>query len=569
MNRIRFPALAFPNLTVPARAATARITEWLLFGLSCVVLAMIVWGQLRVTGPVILALGTILAATQKLLERHSAICRLGILLLTIALAYLLRNYAPSLVAHRAGRFTLVCGVVLTLLHSLPRELIHQWRAIEEVLRKKPGSGLAGRIAVFGITLPAAYLYSTTTIHVWTGDTMPLVPTVVRMATAGERELSVFVPPSGFRRWDACGPQRPYFVREVPGRAGVYSTYPAGMEVFVWPTVLTLHLCGINLMDDELHLHIEKWTASILTGCSLALFFLIALHLGSPSAAFTVTWLMATGSVFSSTLGMLVWQQGGIVFWMLLALAVEFRTAGRPGWKGLILQSLACGWIIACRPSAVTFLIPFGLWVLARDRVRGILLPLLALICYLPWGLMYWSIYRNPFGPAMGFLGEHWKPAEFMLGVLFSPGRGLFIFQPFLVLAIASLIPTRSNNINAVGHNTPTGWQAFALGSIMLHLILIASWPVWWGGFCYGSRLIAEVVPLLALFTIRPVDQLLKSRTGWIPLAMIGVLGLAIHAPCMYYDAWLWNADPISADAHPERMWDWAHPPFLYGLVPKF
>jgi hypothetical protein len=24
----------------------------------------------------------------------------------------------------------------------------------------------------------------------------------------------------------------------------------------------------------------------------------------------------------------------------------------------------------------------------------------------------------------------------------------------------------------------------------------------------------------------------------------------------------WNADPVSVDAHPERLWDWRDPPFL-------
>ncbi len=564
MFRLRFPTFNRLTVPVPTRIQWSRAVEWTLFLTAIAMLAWTVWGQLRVTGPITLAAFTLLSLFQKSIDRRTALRRLAVLSLTIVAAYLFRNYAASLIAHRVGRFTLVTGLGLTVLLSLPIEALARLAEIRDRLHENSRSKLGIFIAIFGVSLPASYLYSTTTVHVWTGDTMPLVPTVVRMATAGERELSAFVPPAGFRRWDACGPNRPYFVREVPGRPGVYSTYPAGMEAFVWPTVLVLSASGIDLMDDDLHLQIEKWTASILAGLSLALFFLIGLHLGSPAGAFAVTWLMATGSVFSSTLGMLVWQQGGIIFWMLLALAVEFRTEGKPGWKGLLLQSLACGWILACRPSAVTFLIPFGLWVLLRDLRRGFVLPLLAMLCYLPWGAMYWSIYRNPFGPSMGFLGENWIPGEFVLGVLFSPGRGLFVFQPFLWLIALNLFKA----VRSEPDRDPRGWQPFALGALGLHLLLIASWPIWWGGFCYGSRLVAEMVPLLAFFAVRPAGWLLERRGGWIALAAFAWIGLAIHVPCLYYDAWLWNAYPVSADAHPERMWDWLHPPFLYGLFPN-
>jgi hypothetical protein len=208
-------------------------------------------------------------------------------------------------------------------------------------------------------------------------------------------------------------------------------------------------------------------------------------------------------------------------------------------------------------------VPFGLWVLARDRRRGLLLPLLALVAYAPWAVTYWSIYRNPFGPSMGFLGESWTVGEHLLGVLVSPGRGLFVFQPFLILAI--LYPFVKSNSES---RPPAGWIACVLGVVGSHLLLIGSWPIWWGGFCYGSRLVAEVVPLLALFAVRPAGRLLERPYGWIALALIAAIGLAIHTPCLYHDAWLWNAYPVSADAHPERMWDWRHPPFLYGLVPN-
>lgn len=536
------------------------------------------WGSLRSTGPATLAILTVVATASRLIDPSTAVRRLVVLVAAFVAAYWIRNHTESLVAHRVGRFTLLSGLGLTALLSVPTAVVAWLSRVQARVKESPNHRLSFAIALLGVALPSAFLYSKATIHVWTGDTMPVVPTVVHMAKFGDRELSIFVEnalpgcqeyvvppePELLDRWKyICKKGRPYYVREVPGQPGLYSTYPAGMEVFAWPGVLIASALGADLMNDHVHLKIEKYSAAALAGCSLALFFLIALHFGSLSGAFAVTWLMATGSVFTSTLGMLLWQQGGIVFWMLLALLVEVRTEGRPGWKALLLQSLACGWILACRPSAVTFLVPFGLWVMARDWRRGLLLPALAVLCYLPWGLMYWSIYRTPFGPSMGFLEEQWTVGRFIPDVLFSPGRGLFVFQPWLIFLLLRLSPAAR-----AGETKLPGRSLFALGMVTLHVLLIASWPCWWGGSCYGSRLIAEVVPVLALFLVHPVGWLLTRREGWVAVAAVGLIGFAFHIPCLYYDGWLWNASPISADANPWRLWDWAHPPFLYGLVPN-
>jgi hypothetical protein len=537
-------------------------TESMLFVLSIGILVATIWGRLRTTGPVVLAVVCTIGFASGFLPRRPFFRLLAVLVITFIAAYSLRNHTGGLMAHRVGRYVLCSGLVLSILLSFPSVLIRVLKQWSGELERNPNGIKAASLAVVFITLPTFFLYRNTTIHVWTGDTMPLVPTVVELHQTGSRELSRFVPPSGFWRWDSVGPNRPYFVREVPGRAGVYSTYPAGMELFAWPVVVVANVCGYSLLDDDVHLRIEKATASGVSAIAMTFFFLLALHVGSPVGAAAVTLLMATGSVFSSTLGMLLWQQGGVVFWMLAALLVEFRTQGKTSWKGLFLQSLACSGMLACRPSAVTFLIPFGLWVLARDWRRGVLLPLASLVCYSPWAAIYWAIYRNPFGPSMGFLGETWTFGQYIPDVLFSPGRGLFVFQPFLLFAILLLLPKARYAVQA----WPPGWCLFAVSMMSLHLLLISSWPCWWGGFCYGSRLIAEVVPIAAIFCVRPIGWLLSQKEGWISFAIVALLGFAIHVPCLYYDAWLWNALPFSADAHPWKLWDWSHPPFLYGLV---
>jgi hypothetical protein len=223
--------------------------------------------------------------------------------------------------------------------------------------------------------------------------------------------------------------------------------------------------------------------------------------------------------------------------------------------------MACALMLACRPSAVSFLVPFGVWVLVRDRRRGVVLPLAAVACYSPWAAMYWATYRTPFGPSMAFLGQTWTAAGNVLGVLFSPGRGVFVYQPWAWLVLL-LLAKRVRTDPA--RPLPAGWYAFALAAVACHVVLVGSWGVWWGGYCWGSRLAAEVIPLLGLLAVRPVGFLIGRRWGWAVLAAVAAAGIALHAAYTYADGGVWNVER-DIDRHPEYLWDWRHPPFLYPL----
>jgi hypothetical protein len=79
-------------------------------------------------------------------------------------------------------------------------------------------------------------------------------------------------------------------------------------------------------------------------------------------------------------------------------------------------------------------------------------------------------------------------------VLFSPSRGLFIFVPVLVFVFYLAI--------RYWRTIPYPRLALlALSMIALHVLLIALWPSWWGGYCYGPRLLTDAVPWMTLFAI--------------------------------------------------------------------
>jgi hypothetical protein len=185
--------------------------------------------------------------------------------------------------------------------------------------------------------------------------------------------------------------------------------------------------------------------------------------------------------------------------------------------------------------------------------------------------MYQFIYGQPVGPALGFVsgghssdaqlpgGNAWVPGRSLAGVLFSPGRGLFVYQPWAALAFLLLCRTVRGH---GGLPLPRGWYPFALAFVAFHLGVVGSWRVWWGGSCWGSRLAAEIVPVLGLLAARPIGWLLDRKWGVAVLAVIGVAGAWVHGVAMFTPALKWNAIPPGVDADPGRLWDWTDPPFF-------
>jgi hypothetical protein len=96
--------------------------------------------------------------------------------------------------------------------------------------------------------------------------------------------------------------------------------------------------------------------------------------------------------------------------------------------------------------------------------------------------------------------------------------------------------------------------------IGLQILTVASWRYWWGGHCWGSRLLAETVPLFGLLCVRPVGLLCRLRGSRPFLAGLAAVAFPLHAAGVYPESY-WVI-PGGLDQHPEMLWSWSRPPFL-------
>jgi hypothetical protein len=414
-----------------------------------------------------------------------------------------------------------------------------------------------------VVLPAVVLLLASNF-VAVGDNLPVMMAASSLVTEGDWDLDEFLGLPDFA-W-AGGGELNYTLRRTAD--GVYSSYPSGPVQFALPVAAAARLCGADLNRLKVHDRLQKWASAWVAAACLALFFLLALHLVEPAPAAAMTALLGAGSAIYTTVGQGLWQHGGVVFWSLVILLAEFRHDRRPGRWTAWVQGAACAMMLACRLSAVAVVVPLGLWLLARAPRRAFAVAAVACLAYAPWGALYASIDGQPFGPSTGQMERgSWSFGAAVAnlgGVLFSPGRGFLVYQAWAVLIVAACLPA----VRSVERPAPAGWKAFCAGAIAANFLLVSAWGMWWGGWCWGSRLVTDTLPLWALLCLAPVAWLWRSRGGRRLVFALAVLSFAVNAPLVYLRADRWNGVPDNIVDNPARLWSWSRAPFLYPLHPK-
>jgi hypothetical protein len=215
--------------------------------------------------------------------------------------------------------------------------------------------------------------------------------------------------------------------------------------------------------------------------------------------------------------------------------LRYRDSGRASdtlWAGTSL-----GLAVATRFANIVTLPLFGLLLLAyiatRIKGQGIrdrpLLPILAFA--LPLALTalllggynyarYGDVLETGYLPQEKF-STHWL--EGITGLLISPGRGLFLYAPVLLVSLlATPVFVKRHRLEA----------ALALLVSASYVLLYGRWFFWHAGYAWGPRFLVPIVPF-AVILMAPVMEKLsgKRRLAFASLCLVSVaiqiLGLSV------------------------------------------
>ncbi len=188
------------------------------------------------------------------------------------------------------------------------------------------------------------------------------------------------------------------------------------------------------------------------------------------------------------------------------------------------------------------------------RLREGIYFLMPVVCF-GLGLLYYNYAR--FGDAFetgyesGLVPHFWTG---FLGMLFSPGKSVFLYNPILLIACFG--------VPALFRKRPQ--MAFLLAWIVLsHMMLFSFWHSWFGGMSWGPRLLLAVFP----FWILPLGYLAKVWTRVFfkrAIAVVVIAGALIQVPAVSVNMARFYYQLQTQYTKPETLllYDVAHSPLI-------
>jgi hypothetical protein len=143
--------------------------------------------------------------------------------------------------------------------------------------------------------------------------------------------------------------------------------------------------------------------------------------------------------------------------------------------------------------------------------------------------------------------------EGLTGILFSPGRGLFVYSPVLVFAFVGLgLAWRKDGDPMV--------RWLGAGAIAT-LLLYAKYRDWWGGWSYGPRLLADLLPAFAFLLLPTLGRLRSRRIVQAGLVALALWSVTAHAVGLTQRAPYWHA-AMDGGRMVEHLWRWTDNPLV-------
>jgi hypothetical protein len=305
---------------------------------------------------------------------------------------------------------------------------------------------------------------------------------------------------------------------------------------------------------------EKVSASLVAAAAVGLMFILLRRSTTLRDARLLTLAFAAGTAMWPIASQALWQHGVGQLSLIVAL---LAVTAPPRWSRVVIGGCAVGILAANRPLDGLFAAGIGIYACWWARGR---FPIFALAAAIPVVLVLWYnlwMFGHVWGGygVTGHISVHFFERyphprwEGIAGLLISPGNGLFVFSPFLLLLLCAN-PFR-------GHARPV------LALLLAFAVGVQVWGYagidWRGGHVYGPRFLADTIPILVWLLIVPLAALTPSRRALFTTAVacaivvqaigafkfMGQSSLNLHAPgqtAAYERSWRIRDSPILVEA---------------------
>lgn len=349
---------------------------------------------------------------------------------------------------------------------------------------------------------------------------------------------------------------PYFF--IVTRNHVYSSYPIALPILItplyapavfgaqlsnWPTEKIISLSPL----------MEKDMAALIASLSVVMLFLLVRKIADDRTALFLTLLYAFGTETWSVSSQALWQHGGSELMIICSLYYLKLAFDEEKGAYYTLAGLFAGLSAAIRPTDLLFLAASYVYIsFAKHRKKRVLFYSIFPIII---GLMVVGYNLFVFGDVRGGYIQEFNSNILvgLAGVLISPSRGLFVYSPVFIFVLVGIIVWFRQ-----GRVFCPSIYSVSLMFVISHIILISKWFSWYGGWCYGPRLLTDIIPCLIILLIPGINVI--TRLPLVKIVFIFTLALSITTQVIgsfFYDLQCgWDGTPTRVELDESRLWDW-------------
>jgi hypothetical protein len=342
-------------------------------------------------------------------------------------------------------------------------------------------------------------------------------------------------------------ERDFTLDEYPDAEFPFAREAAGHKVSIYPALPSLLAAPVFLvsslffaLDESGVAFAGKLAASLFSAAAAAFLFLAISRRHDASDARFAAVVFALGTSVWST-SQALWQHPAALLFLTLTLLFVVKAEHDPLWAGRAALPLAL--VVACRHADVALAAVLAVGILARWPRRA--------LAFIAWGLgpvlfvlaYQWAVFGSPlehgFSGTLGRFSEPWGRGH--LGLLVSPAKGLLVFTPVVLVALAGWLRALRRGERFL--------PLVVGGAVLAHWLLMGRWSEWHGGESFGPRLMTDALPLLFLFLPEGI-----ASVGTIG-GVLAVLGIGVQVLGAFADDGRWERlyQRPAAPGHPE-LW---------------
>ncbi len=386
----------------------------------------------------------------------------------------------------------------------------------------------------------------------------------------------------------------------------YSYFPVGPSLMAVPFVAVARSYGMDMRTIE-NVTLQIWLAA---GGLILLFWLLvglARVFVKGFASLLIPFVVVTGSTIMSSMGTGLWSLNFSSLFFAAALIILAQRAVEPekhnvyrDWIAPILLGLFLFLAFFARASAAAFILPifiylsgiqlspqlehhpdpdkpthriatlrvsYWLWKDWRYTLKTMVTAGICLGLFLLWSKSVFDTWLPAYYSTARLSVRRLPVWIGMIGNLFSPSRGIFVYSPFFLLGVAGIIYF---------------WKKLTARTLVIaclawfgvHLWLVSRAAQWWGGWSFGPRLLTDasigLVLILLVAWVAAREHLGRHAQIAVIALFLGLGGVGIYINViqgLYSQAvmrWYPRVSPIPA-IHTRNplgdmfRWDYAQP----------